>query len=624
MMLQTIIVCSLMGLIMGLILYALRSSIDQRRGAVNEVIGCSLPILVAAILIQIGGVSDYGEFGMRLAPVAEIVFIALPLLVIVRWGERMRQGESLQIGDLFRMTTVIALMMFVFSSLLSPLHATDIAIATLIYVAAEKSLHSSRPGRNLAIVFSLCFVIATTANVLFVRLLFGLLSASDLPAMIFGFDEGGFALVALIGALVLSPWVFSNLAHYPSWHHRLAAAVSVWRFNAGHPQDLITVRPLMNLWHFRPGVCFLNHGSFGAVPMVLRIAQRRLRAECEEEPMDFLARQVESRWLDARFKLATWLGTKAENIAFCENATAGMNEIANWFPLSPGDEVLLNDHEYGAVRRVWQRKCDSVGASLVTATLPMPFESQQQIVDAILAGVNERTKLVILSHITSPTAVCLPVETLCEQLSQREVATCIDGPHALLQETVKLYRLPCDFYVASCHKWLCAPVGSGFIYAAPKWHGQIKSLRLSWGRVQPKRPESWTDELLWTGTRDYSAYLTVPHAIRFFESFDTDKLDQRNHALACYARERLSQLPGAEPVTPEGREWFGWLVAVWLPAGDHSTLQQRLWQRHKIEVPIVHFRQRYLVRVSCHLYNTTHDIDYLLRALRVELCHDQP
>jgi len=144
---------------------------------------------------------------------------------------------------------------------------------------------------------------------------------------------------------------------------------------------------------------------------------------------------------------------------------------------------------------------------------------------------------------------------------------------------------------------------------------------LSWGRLNPAKPEKWSDELLWTGTRDYSAYLTVPRAIEFFAKFDREKLDARNYALACYARRRLSELPGAEPVTPEGREWFGWMVGVWLPSNYNQcqTLQQRLWERYRIEVPIVHFAGRYLVRVSCHLYVSTHDIDTLVRCLQQEL-----
>jgi isopenicillin-N epimerase len=296
-----------------------------------------------------------------------------------------------------------------------------------------------------------------------------------------------------------------------------------------------------------------------------------------------------------------------------------MNDVAHSFPLSADDEVLINDHEYGAVQRIWRRKCQQVGARLVTVQLPLSATLPDQITKTILEAVTARTKLVIVSHITSPTAIILPVQQLCAQLKQRGVPICIDGPHALLQQPFKLHTLECDFYTASCHKWLCAPLGSGFVYVAPPWQAKFAASRLSWGRLQPAQPQSWSDEMLWTGTRDYSAYLCVPKAIDFFQQLDWHWIDQRNHALACYAREQISRMPGAEAVTPEGREWFGWMVAVWLPEGDHSTLQRRLWERYRIEVPIVHFANRWLVRMSCHLYNTSADIDRLQQALKREL-----
>jgi isopenicillin-N epimerase len=335
--------------------------------------------------------------------------------------------------------------------------------------------------------------------------------------------------------------------------------------------------------------------------------------------MDFLSRQAEGRWLAARERLATWLATEPENIALCENATAGMNEVAGWFPLGINDEVLLNNHEYGAVKRIWQRRCLHAEALLRVVTIPIPCSSRSQIVEAILSACTERTKLVVLSHITSPTAIRLPVEVIASELKKRRIACCIDGPHALLQERVKLPEIDCDFYTASCHKWLCAPLGSGFVYVAPRWHSQVRPLRLSWGRLNPNKPQSWSEELIWTGSRDMSAQLAIPAALDFFAQLDLEQIDLRNHALACYARERLISLPGAEPITPQGREWFGWMVAVSLPPGSYSTLQQRLWERHQIEVPIVEFEGRTLVRVSCHLYNCLQDIDKLHKALLCEL-----
>jgi isopenicillin-N epimerase len=417
--------------------------------------------------------------------------------------------------------------------------------------------------------------------------------------------------------------LFHWIINSTSLFFRLGPRVESLRLRWVRPQDAINHRTLFRIWNFRHGVCYLNHGSFGAVPPRIERVQRAWQKQCMAEPMDVLARQTEPAWQRSRDRLAHWLGSPPECLALSENATEAMNEIASWFPLQPGDEVLLTDHEYGAVKRIWERRAAKSSALARYATLPMPFDDPHKIADAILAACTERTRIVVFSHITSPTAVILPVAEICTRLRERSIASCIDGPHALLQERVQLEELGCDFYTASCHKWLCAPLGSGLVYVHARWSEQIEPLRLSWGRLPPAQPTHWTDELTWIGTRDYSPYMAIPAAIDFFKRFDGPRLDQRNYALACYARRMLSELLRTAAVTPESRQWMGWMAAVWLPQGDHSTLQQRLWERYGIEVPIVHFADRYLVRVSCHLYNTTRDIDRLARALQRELSDSQ-
>ncbi len=227
----------------------------------------------------------------------------------------------------------------------------------------------------------------------------------------------------------------------------------------------------------------------------------------------------------------------------------------------------------------------------------------------------------VLSHITSPTAMILPIASLCAALRDRGIASCVDGPHALLQERLSCIRsvvISTRLVVTSGSVRRSAAACSMSILSGKR---AFRPTRLSWGRIQPVKPTTWSDELLWTGTRDSSAYLMVPEAVKFFSKFDYEKLDARNHQLACYARRQLCERLGTEAVTPEGREWFGWMVGVWLPEGNYGydTLQKRLWERYRIEVPIVNFGGRYLVRVSCPQYITTHDVDTLVRCLQREL-----
>jgi isopenicillin-N epimerase len=332
--------------------------------------------------------------------------------------------------------------------------------------------------------------------------------------------------------------------------------------------------------------------------------------------MAFFVRELEPALEAARQRLAQFVGTAKENLVFVENATSAMNVVADSFPLEGGDEVLLTDHEYGAVKRIWQRKCRRAGANDPRiAQLPLPFESADQVVDAIFAAVNERTRLIVVSHITSPTATVLPVAAICERARSRGVAVCIDGPHAVAQWPLQIERLDCDFYTASLHKWLSAPFGAGFLYVNPRWQSVVEPLVLSWGRLPPTSPGLWSDEFLWSGTRDPSAYLTVPVAIDFLESIGLDAFRARTHLLARFARERLWELTGLPPIVPDSDQWYRSMALASLPPGDAASLQKALWQRFGIEVPVVDFSGRRFVRVSCHLYNDKRQIEHLCAAL---------
>jgi isopenicillin-N epimerase len=402
------------------------------------------------------------------------------------------------------------------------------------------------------------------------------------------------------------------------------------------PDDDAAWAPIAAEWQIRPGTIYLNHGSYGPAPLAVRRARRDLIERFDDNPMDFFNRRYEAAIFAARERLAKFVGTPAENLIFIENATAGMNVVASSFHLDCGDEVLINDHEYGAVRRIWDRACREAEAKLVTVELPLPFTTAEKAVEAILSGASARTRLLIVSHITSSTAVTLPVELICREARRRGIAVAIDGPHAVAQVPLSLDWLDCDFYAASCHKWLSAPLGSGFLYVAPQHQSQVRPPALSWGRIQPTPVTIWSDEFVWTGTRDPSAYLTVPAAIEFLERIGLENFRTRTHWLASYARRRLVELTGLEPIVPDDPAWYAAMAHVPLPprrmpaAADAAAraaighpvanlLQHALWRDFGIEVPIVDFGPRRYIRVSCHLYNDTRQIDRLIEALAVLL-----
>lgn len=381
-------------------------------------------------------------------------------------------------------------------------------------------------------------------------------------------------------------------------------------------------------WSLRSDAIYLNHGSFGPPPREVIAARQAIQRALDEEPMDYYVRQYEPAWFAAREVLADFVGTRATNMAFVENATAGMNVVAESHPLSEGDEVLINNHEYGAVMRIWERRCQRSGAKLVSAPLPEHFVDVGQVVDAIFRPATMRTRLLVVSHITSPTAIIMPLKEIAAEAKRRGIAVCVDGPHALLQVDVDIDRLGVDYYVASCHKWLCAPFGSGFVMATPEHQGTMRPAQLSWGRVRGEDRRVWSDEFVWSGSRDPSPYLSVPTAIKFFQRFGVAAVRQRLYELAMHARHVLVSALGTAPIMRNDHHWYGSMAHVPLPPTRYDgsrtedllaaahRLQQLLWERQRIEAPIVAFEGKLYVRVSCHVYNTESQVELLAGTLK--------
>lgn len=338
--------------------------------------------------------------------------------------------------------------------------------------------------------------------------------------------------------------------------------------------------------------------------------------------MDFFVRRLEEAWDEAAARLASFVGAEARDLVFVPNATAGMNIVARSCPLEPDDEVLLTDHEYGAVRRVWGRRCTEARARTTLASLPTRWDSESDFVDQLFSRVTPRTKVIVISHVTSQTAVVFPVAAVCRQAGAQGILTVVDGPHALAMLPVNVATLECDFYTASCHKWLSAPLGSGFLHVRREWQPRMLPVTTSWGRSLSGRPARWQDEFLWPGTADPTPYLAVPAAIDVLTDAGIDRFRTHGQSIATYAEQRLRQC-GAEPVSTEALR-APTMLTVHLPdvprsaswPGSPHPLQVKLWTEHRIEVPVFEWRDRPHLRVSCHLYNTPADVDRLIDGLR--------
>jgi isopenicillin-N epimerase len=366
---------------------------------------------------------------------------------------------------------------------------------------------------------------------------------------------------------------------------------------------------LRELFLLDPEVVFLNHGSFGACPRPVFDEYQRWQRELERQPVEFLARRYAGLIDEAKARLAVYLGARPEDLVFVPNATAGMNVVARSLELGPGDEVLLTDHEYGAVDFLWEHVCDRAGARLVR----QPLEPGPDLVDEFFAAAGPRTRIVSVSHITSATALRFPVEEICRRARAERILVALDGAHAPGQVDLDADSLGADFYTGNCHKWLCGPKGAGFLWARPEHQSWLAPLVVGWS----ERESSFAARHRWQGTHDPAAYLSVPAAIDFQAEHGWDEVRTRCLALAAQAAGRLADL-GLEPLAPD-ESWLGQMVAAELPECDVADLKARLYDRHRVEVPVQRWHDRPLVRASFQGYNDERDLDALVDALRAEL-----
>jgi isopenicillin-N epimerase len=362
--------------------------------------------------------------------------------------------------------------------------------------------------------------------------------------------------------------------------------------------------PVRELFLLDEDVVFLNHGSFGACPRPVFEAYQRLQLELERNPVQVLSRyrRFPSLVDDVRARLGAYVGTDASNLLLVTNATAGVNAVARSLDLGAGDEIVTTNHEYGGNELLWQWLCERTGARLVVVeTLPWTA------LDDVTGAFGERTRLLFVSHISSPTALRFPVEQLCARAREAGVLTLIDGAHAPGQIDLHLDPLGADFYTGNCHKWLCAPKGAGFLYARPEVQDLVEPLVVSWDWDTP----NWSDRQRWRGTADPSPYLAVPAAIDFQEEHAWHDVRARCHELAARAQRELAELLGSEPLGDE----FEQMVTVRLPPCDAHAVGERLFEEHRIEALAQDWHGQPVLRVSFQGYNDDSDLDALLEAL---------
>jgi isopenicillin-N epimerase len=366
-----------------------------------------------------------------------------------------------------------------------------------------------------------------------------------------------------------------------------------------------------------PNVVFLNHGSFGACPKRVFDDYQRWQLELERQPVEFLGRRVTTLLAEARAKLAEYVGAATDEVVYFPNPTTAINMVARSLNLKPGDEILTTEHEYGAMDRTWRFVCNKTGARYVHRPIRLPVTSHEEFVEAFWAGTTERTRAIFISHITSPTALIFPVQEICRRAREAGLLSVVDGAHAPGQIPLNLAELGADLYTGACHKWLCGPKGSAFLYARREVQAWLEPLVVSWGwESETPSGSQFVDHHEWQGTRDVAAFLATPAAIQFQAEHDWGAVRAECHGLASETRRRIDDLTGLAPICPDSRDWFSQMAAIRLPPVDVNALKERLYNDYRVEAPLFKWNDQPFMRVSFQGYNSRTDADALVDALK--------
>jgi isopenicillin-N epimerase len=381
---------------------------------------------------------------------------------------------------------------------------------------------------------------------------------------------------------------------------------------------IASMSSLKEYFQLDPNVVFLNHGSYGAAPKPVFEAYQAWQLRLERQPVLFLGREHNQLMYEARCALGTYLHADADDLAFIPNATHGVNIIAHSLHLQPGDEVLTTDHEYGACDYTWDFVCGKTGARYIHQSIPLPVRTEEEIVEQFWRGVTPQTRVIYLSHITSATALRLPVEEICRRARNNGILTVVDAAHSPGQIPLDLSALGADVATGNCHKWMLAPKGAAFLFVRREIQHLVEPLVVSWGSNPTPdfaTGSRFVDILQWTGTRDPAPYLTVPAAIQFMREQDWENVRLNCHQLLRQAIERVCDLTDLAPLYPLESDFYSQMGIAPLPPCDPAVLKVRLYDEHRVEIPVIQWQDRQFIRISIQGYNDQGDVDALISAL---------
>jgi isopenicillin-N epimerase len=367
----------------------------------------------------------------------------------------------------------------------------------------------------------------------------------------------------------------------------------------------------------RPDITFLNFGSYGACPKPIFQAYQDFQLELEQEPVHFINVTGPSYLQQSKAALANYINAHEDDLVFVTNPSYAVNIIAKSFPLQTGDEVLATNIEYGACDRTWDYYCKKAGAVYKRQPIRFPIEGKEDFVQQFISGLSERTKLIFISHITSATGLRLPVEEICAIAKEKGILIFVDGAHAPGQVSLDLKDLGADIYTGACHKWMMTPKGSSFLYVRKELQNKFDPLLISWGynAFAPSHSQ-FQDYHQMQGTRDFSAFLTIPHALKFMQENNWTEVAAYCRQMTQANAAGLCAVLNSTPISPVNDDFVLQLYSAEIQTTQPEKLHDLLFEKYKIQIPVMRQNEKIFIRYSLNAMNTQKDLDTLFLAIR--------
>lgn len=373
---------------------------------------------------------------------------------------------------------------------------------------------------------------------------------------------------------------------------------------------------LKDYFFLDPNITFLNFGSFGATPKPILAKYQSLQVEMERNPVEFYARTGITLLADARDQLGSYINCDAEDVVFTTNPSYAINAIAASIRLKKGDEILSTNIEYGALEKAWHFHCSKTDSKFIQQEISLPIKSKEDFLTDFWKGFSSKTKAIFISQITSATGLILPVKEICEEAKRRNLLTIVDGAHVPGHIPLDLQKLEADLYTGACHKWMMAPKGCSFLYAKKEQQSWIDPLVISWGfNNEEFNISQFIDYHQMNGTRDYTAFLSLPACINFMDTHNWKVVSKECNELVLKYGPKLCEMVGSKPLAPLTPEFYGQLFSIPIKTDNPVELQQTLFNRFKIEIPVMVQNDKVYIRYSINAFNSEEDLEVLKSAI---------